>query len=289
MRSVASYLARPAIASAPLLPMTEPPPIPTLPAPGAWAQLCLAFGFLTRLPVALAPADAAAPLASAVRGFAFVGAAVGAAGAALYALGWFAGLPPMLAALVALAATVWATGALHEDGLADFADASGASDIERRLAIMRDSRVGTFGVLALVFSLGLRAAALSALGDPALVAAAWVAAAAASRAAMAYPMHALPFARSDGAAVRAGRPARGHMLAALATGAAFLLPLGPFGFALAMSFAAAATFAATAVARRQLGGQTGDALGMAQQGVEISIFVAAVSAAANNGVRAWTG
>jgi len=263
--------------------MTEPPPPPHVsPAPGVFAELCLALGFLTRLPVPLAPTIAALPLATAMRAFAPAGAVVGALGAGIYALVWFAGLPPMLAALLGLAATIWASGALHEDGFADFADAAGARDIERRLAIMRDSRIGTFGVLALLFSLGLRATALAALNDPATVAIAWIAAAAASRAALAWPMYRLPFARSDGAAVRAGRPSAMHAAAALAIGAAFLLPLGLFGFALALLFASAATLYTSALARRQLGGQTGDALGMVQQTVEIAVLIAA------SGVAAWT-
>ncbi len=263
--------------------MTEPPASPRLsPAPGAFAELCLALGFLTRVPVPLAPTTAAMPLATAVRAFAPAGAIVGALGAAIYALVWFAGLPPMLAALMGLAATIWATGALHEDGLADFTDSAGARDVERRLAIMRDSRIGTFGVLALLLSLGLRAAALATLDDPATVAVAWIGAAAASRAAMAYPMFRLPFARSDGAAVRAGRPSAAHAIAALGIGAAFLLPLGLFGFAIALLFAGAVTLYTSALARRQLGGQTGDALGMVQQSVEIAVLIAA------SGVAAWT-
>jgi adenosylcobinamide-GDP ribazoletransferase len=263
--------------------MPEPlPPPPASPAPGAFGQLCLALGFLTRLPVPLAPTIAALPLSTSVRAFAPAGAAVGALGAGLYALAWFAGMPPMLAALLGLAATIWATGALHEDGLADFADASGARDVDRRLAIMRDSRIGTFGVLALLLSLGLRATALAALDDPASVAVAWIGAAAASRAAVVYPMHRLPFARSDGAAVRAGRPVAAHAAAAIAIGAAFLLPLGISGFALALLFAGGATLYTTALARRQLGGQTGDALGMVQQTAEIAVLIAA------SGVAAWT-
>jgi adenosylcobinamide-GDP ribazoletransferase len=189
---------------------------------------------------------------------------------------------PSTYTLLGLAATIWASGALHEDGFADFADAAGARDIERRLAIMRDSRIGTFGVLALLFSLGLRATALAALNDPATVAIAWIAAAAASRAALAWPMYRLPFARGDGAAVRAGRPSAMHAAAALAIGAAFLLPLGLFGFALALLFASGATLYTSALARRQLGGQTGDALGMVQQTVEIAVLIAA------SGVAAWT-
>ncbi|MCA3262294.1 MAG: adenosylcobinamide-GDP ribazoletransferase [Telmatospirillum sp.] len=268
--------------------MTEAPPPPTAtPAPGAFGELCLALGFLTRIPVPLAPTTAALPLAMSVRAFAPAGAVVGALGAGIYALVWFAGLPPILAALLGLAATIWTTGALHEDGLADFTDAAGARNVERRLAIMRDSRIGTFGVLALLLSLALRAVTLAALDDPATVAIAWIGAAAASRAAIAYPMYHLPFARSDGAAVRAGRPSAAHAAAALAIGLAFLLPLGIFGFGLALLSAGGVTLYTSALARRQLGGQTGDALGMVQQSVEIAVLIATLLATVLFEAHAW--
>jgi adenosylcobinamide-GDP ribazoletransferase len=82
--------------------------------------------------------------------------------------------------------------------------------------------------------------------------------------------------------VRAGRPVAAHAAAAIAIGAAFLLPLGISGFALALLFAGGATLYTTALARRQLGGQTGDALGMVQQTAEIAVLIAA------SGVAAWT-
>src|SRR4029077_501094 len=108
---------------------------------------------------------------------------VGLVGAAAYWLAHAAGLPSLSAAALALAATLLVTGALHEDGLADVADGfGGGATRERKLEIMDDSRIGTFGVCALILSFMLRVAALTNLGDPGLVAAVLVAAHAAGRA-----------------------------------------------------------------------------------------------------------
>ena len=101
-----------------------------------------------------------------------IGALIGLCGALVYAAGTAAGLTSMLAALLTLGVQIALTGALHEDGLADVADGfGGGRDKMAKLAIMRDSRVGSYGVLALIFSVGLRWSALVALADPLAVAA----------------------------------------------------------------------------------------------------------------------
>jgi adenosylcobinamide-GDP ribazoletransferase len=244
--------------------------------PGFGNELRLAFAFLTRIPVRLPDHVADVKLAAAVRAFPFAGLPAAFAGAAVYAIAWTIGIPPTLAGLLAVAAMAWTTGALHEDGLADFADAGGGRDSERRLAIMRDSRIGTFGVLALVVSTGLRAGALSYLADPIEVLWVLVAAACASRACMAHAMHTLPPARTDGLSHSAGRPDRARMLDALAIGAAFLLFAGPMTALVGAAFAAVATYACARRARALLGGQTGDVLGAVQQSAEIAILLAAL-------------
>src|SRR5690348_15953970 len=115
---------------------------------GRWDELRLVGGFLTCLPVASPAASPAGALAQASWAFPVVGTAVGLIGAAIYALASALGLPPPVASLVALVATTIATGALHEDGLADSADGLfGGADRDQRLAIMRDSRSGPYGVL----------------------------------------------------------------------------------------------------------------------------------------------
>ncbi len=122
-----------------------------------------AAGFLTRLPMPGWVGWADDRMIRASRYFAAVGALVGLAGGLVW---WLAGqvAPGAVAAGLALAAMIWLTGALHEDGLADCADGLGGGETgEQALEIMRDSRVGSYGALALVFSVGLRWVALAAL------------------------------------------------------------------------------------------------------------------------------
>ena len=182
--------------------------------------------------------------------------------------------------MIAIAATVAATGAFHEDGLADVFDGfGGGATRERKLAIMRDSRIGSFGAAALVLSLGFRAAALSAaLAHGFLAAAAaLVATAAVSRAGGLMPLAWLDPARADGAGAAVGRLPAPVFAAACAVALAFTLPLGTAAAGLSRALAAvlgAAIGAAamTALARRQIGGQTGDVAGAAQQWAEIAAW-----------------
>jgi adenosylcobinamide-GDP ribazoletransferase len=246
--------------------------------PGFGNEIRLALAFLTRLPVRLPEHVADHPLAAAARAFPLAGIPVALAGWAVYALAWTLGIAPALAGLLALAAMVVLTGALHEDGLADFADAAGGRDADRRLAIMRDSRIGTFGVLALIVSVGLRAGAISYLADPFDVFCVLLAASCGSRAAIVHAMNVLPFARADGMAHAAGRPDRARLHDTLAIGALLLLPMGVFAALIGAAFAALATFAVERRARAAIGGQTGDVLGTVQQASEIAILLAALVA-----------
>ncbi|WP_142849428.1 adenosylcobinamide-GDP ribazoletransferase [Telmatospirillum sp. J64-1] len=241
---------------------------------GVLADLHLAATFLTRL--RLPPLAALPPggLAGSMWAFPLVGAVVGGIGALVL---WAAGLvlPPLVAALLALAVMALLTGALHEDGLADMADGfGGGRDKARKLEIMRDSRIGSYGVLALVLLVGLKAAALS----PALPLA-LVAAAALSRAVMPAVLHLLPPARDDGLGAGAGTPSAATVWIALALGAAVVLLCLPgwTGFA-ALCAAALAALAVTRLARRQIGGHTGDVLGALQQITETAVLIAAVGA-----------
>lgn len=244
------------------------------PGPGGWwSELRTALGFLTRLRT-----GAAAPVSLAAAAWAFpvVGLAVGLAGALAYAIAIGLDLPAGLAALLAVATTVLVTGALHEDGFADMADGfGGGAGRAEKLAIMRDSRTGNFGALALVFSVAARLLALAALGTPGLVAAALLTAHAGSRAALVAVMHREPLAREDGLAVEAGRPSRDQMLwAAVIAAAVALAALGIGGGLIALAIGALAGLAMVGLARRQIGGQTGDVLGAVQQAVEIAMLAA---------------
>jgi adenosylcobinamide-GDP ribazoletransferase len=193
------------------------------------------------------------------------GAAVGAIGGASYALTHWLSCPAPLAALFALAATILATGALHEDGLADFADGLGGNNTpEERLAIMRDHRIGTYGLVALLLVLAIRATAIALLAKPGLILAAWIAAAAASRAGAVLLMAVLSPARLDGLSFSVGCPTTAMTASALAIAfvlGAVLLSFGAGFLVLASAVVAAALVGR--VAQIRLGGQTGDVLGAA--------------------------
>ena len=245
----------------------------------ALADIAACVGFYTRLPAARAGMDArafaetqwAAPVAGAL-----VGLGVG-------VVAWLAlalGLPASLAAAFALAAGIAVTGALHEDGLADTADGfGGGRDRDGKLAIMRDSRIGSYGVLALGLSLIARWAALAALAaaSPAAAFAAAVAAHAASRAALPALMAGLPPARPDGLSAGIGRVDDATARIAAALGLLLLLP-GGFAFAfVAAVLVALLAFLVARLALAQIGGQTGDVLGAAQQAGEIAVLAAAAA------------
>lgn len=258
--------------------MTEPTMPATAPWTGWWTDLRVAATFLTRLPGLAVSGET--DLARAMRVFPLVGAALGLLAGLVYALAYGAGLPPLAAALLALAASALATGALHEDGLADLADGlAGGRDADSRLAIMADSRIGAAGALALLFGVGLRAAALAALATPGVAAAALVAAAAGSRAIFPAIIHRLPPARAQGLGAMAGVPSSETGLVALGLGALIVvICLGLATGLAAMLAAALATAALAATARRAIGGYTGDVLGAAQQVAEIAILLVAAAA-----------
>ena len=173
-------------------------------------ELKASIVFCTRLPLLRATPIAGSAIAKAAWAFPIAGVLVGLIGAVVYALAHRAGLPAWPAAALTVAATLLATGCLHEDGLADTADGFGGGKTrEQKLAIMRDSRIGVYGVCALAMSLVLRVAALASLPSAHAVVWALIASHAAARAAMPALMLMLPPARSDGLVVRS-RPAAGR-------------------------------------------------------------------------------
>ncbi len=223
-------------------------------------DLAAACALLTRLPVGRL-AEGADP-AHCVWAYPAIGAMIGAIGAAVYAALRGLGLGAPLASVWALAALLAATGALHEDGLADAADALGGGGTkQQRLAIMRDSRIGTFGALALLISSALRIGAVAALA-PHAAAAALVASGALGRAAMLLPLLLLGPARADGLGA-ALRPApRATAWAGLALGGAVAFAvLAPRAATGAVLLAALAGLGVAAAARRLIGGYTGDVFG----------------------------
>jgi adenosylcobinamide-GDP ribazoletransferase len=245
-----------------------------------WTDLRVATGFLTRLPTGAAGLVGAQPaLSRATRVYPVVGLGIGLAGGAVFWLAAALGLPPSIAGLIAVAATILLTGALHEDGLADTADGfGGGGDRARKLEIMRDPRSGAYGTAALVLSVAIRAAALAALAAPGAVVLALVAAHAASRALLPTAMATMPLARASGLAAAAGRPEPAEAGIALALAAAIALPAQGFGPGLAALLAGAFAAALVAwLAQAQIGGYTGDVLGALQQAAETAVLLTAVA------------
>ncbi|MBF9032103.1 adenosylcobinamide-GDP ribazoletransferase [Rhodobacterales bacterium HKCCE3408] len=238
-------------------------------------DLFRATGLLTRIPV---PPVETAPggMAAAAWAWPLIGALVGAVGAGVAAIAAHLGLPVWPAAVLGLAAMVLLTGGLHEDGLADTADGLfGGATRERRLEIMRDSRVGSYGVLALGLVLILRWSCIAALLAAGSV---WalIAAAAISRAGMAALMAALPHARPDGLAQITGRPSRSVALVAVGIGLVVAV-FCPGGIG-AAALAALALVWIGRMAQARIGGQTGDILGASCQLAEAAAMVVIAAA-----------
>jgi adenosylcobinamide-GDP ribazoletransferase len=236
------------------------------------ALLLAAAQFLTRLPLPARTGWAEDRMIRASRYFAAVGALVGLAGGAVW---WLAGLvlPPGIAAGLALAAIMLLTGALHEDGLADCADGlGGGRSAAEALEIMRDSRVGSYGALALVFSVGLRWAALAAL-TPAGGVLALALAGGIGRAAMVPATALAAYARDQGMG-RSVAGGAGPVELALALGTALILAaLGGWAGMLALALALALAGVFLIYLTRRIGGYTGDGLGAIAQLGEITVLV----------------
>ncbi|MSU88371.1 adenosylcobinamide-GDP ribazoletransferase [Rhodobacteraceae bacterium 2CG4] len=236
-----------------------------------------ALRFLTRLPV---PAGGIGDwsLARAARWFPLAGLVVGVLAGAAWWLASAIGLPPLAAAGLALTVQALLTGGLHEDGLADLADGLGSgAGRARALEIMRDSRIGAHGALALGLSLLLRTAALAALA-PAAGLAALAIANILSRAAISLSLGTLPYARPAGLA-QDGRDHDPRALA-LTVGLACVAALLLGGLTGVLAIAAAAIGWAAISWRlvRSLGGHTGDGLGATEQVVQAAVLLVLAAA-----------
>ncbi|WP_135501603.1 adenosylcobinamide-GDP ribazoletransferase [Roseovarius aestuariivivens] len=241
-------------------------------------DLAVALSLLTRLPVPGTVDMARGGRAAWAYPLAGVPVALLAGGAGLFAS--TIGLASPFCALITLTFSALLTGALHEDGLADTADGLwGGWTRDRRLEIMKDSHIGTYGVIAIFLSLSWRWAALFMLFEMgvALVLPALVAAALLSRAVMPALMAGLPHARDTGLSHSVGRapwPTAALALALAVVGTLFCL--GPQAV-LAMALTVMTTACVAVIARRKIGGQTGDILGAAQQIAEIAVLTALIA------------
>src|SRR6266446_1495283 len=242
------------------------------------ADLAAAFLFSTRLPLTGVPALTGADIARAGWALPVAGAIVGLISALVYWLARLADVPPFPAAGLTVVASLVVTGCLHEDGLADVADSFGASARERKLEIMRDSKIGTYGVCALFMSLLLRSSALASIADPALAAPVLVAAHMAGRAGIPLFMRLVPPARADGLSVGVGTPPSASATAAVLIGiVALAVGLGPAAGVCAFALIAVAFASLAWLSVRQIGGQTGDVLGALEQIGEIVVLLVAAA------------
>ncbi len=246
------------------------------------ADTLSALAFFSRIPVR--PAPTSFDLRRTAGAWPVAGLLVALAPALLFLLARFFWIAPTVAAIIALAAMAVLTGGMHEDGLADTADGfGGGATRERKLELMHDSRLGTFGALALGLALLLKAAALGAIGGPPWRGAlAILCVAAISRALALWHWSATMPARQDGMAASAGRPDSETLAVAALVGVIAAVPLllvFKAAALLALLLAAVAVRLFTRLSEKQIGGHTGDTIGAAQQIGEALLF-AGLSAAA---------
>jgi adenosylcobinamide-GDP ribazoletransferase len=249
------------------------------------AELVQCLMFLTRLPLPADFLNNLPPLNQAMRQFPLIGALIGGMTGLLSYIGLSLGLSSPIAATLAIAATVVLTGGLHEDGLADMADGfGGGKDAGQKLAIMRDSRIGTYGVLALVFAILLKVQAISILAtQPAwLLVATLATLGALSRALMVWLMRTSLPARSDGLGATAGQPSQATMIYALSLGIAlaaviFWIASDWLAAILVPAIGLAVAALIRSLAARQIGGFTGDVCGAVQVLSETAMLIAASS------------
>lgn len=245
----------------------------------------LALQFFTRIPVTGRLAQwvgySPAMLRASAAHFPAVGWVVGLIGALALA-GALALWPPIVAAVLCTVVTVLVTGAFHEDGLADVVDGLGGSaSRERALEIMKDSRIGAFGAIALVLALGLKFALLATLAaQGALTACAVVLAAhVLSRLAPLAVMRAAPYVGGEGGKAKPLADAVSGASVGIAVlwslpAAGLLVVVGGLNGAVALVAAALVALFMVRLLRRRLGGFTGDGLGATQQLGELAIYLA---------------
>lgn len=248
------------------------------------ADLLICLRFFSRLPVPPTDREIALGRAGLVEAAAMVpvaGVLIGLCPALTLALSIGLRVSSSIAALLSIAVAVLVTGALHEDALADCADGfGGGATKDRKLEILRDSRIGAYGTVALVLSLMLRATALADLTERGLglSMAALVAVAAMSRTASLLPLALLRPARADGSGAAAAGPsarnlAMAILLAIVASASTLLCGAGLARLVTAVATAAILALTMCAIAWRQIGGQTGDVAGATQQIVEIGTLL----------------
>jgi adenosylcobinamide-GDP ribazoletransferase len=245
-------------------------------------NLLAAIQFLTRIPLRLRRAPDLAkippwfPTAGAV-----IGAMVGGVGVAVWHV-----TTPLVAGAVAVTVGLLITGAFHEDGLGDIADAfGGGHTVERRLEIMKDSRHGTYGVAAMAASIVIRVAALGSMPGPVALFTSAVAAHVLARTAAVVLMASAPLARHRGLGADYGQTTSWRVaLVALISGVALSATMVQWWVAPLLVAALVGVACTGVLARRKIGGISGDVLGAAEQVAECLVLVTAVGLAVRHPV-----
>lgn len=224
-------------------------------------QIHLALVFFTRLP--LPPLRTPVPgIGQALWAVPLVGLLVGAGMATVWAGAMALGTSAGVAAVLVVGSGLLLTGALHEDGLADVADGFwGGHDRQRRLEILRDSRLGTYGAVALILVLALRIMALTGAGSTSAGTIALLVAPMLGRTSLPVTLTLLPPARTDGLGAGAGRVPGLSLMLALALGLGGAAALGGWVALQAATVAGGLLLGLCWLAWRKVGGQTGDVLG----------------------------
>lgn len=245
-------------------------------------DVLLMTAMLTRLPVPVNH-ESARPFVRSVWAIPLIGAAIG-GGVAAVGLGILAaGATAPMAVIGALAFSVLLTGVFHEDGLADSADGlGGGRDRESKRRIMKDSRLGTYGAVALLLAVLGKGAAMIALTENGMLFVFAIVAAAAFSRALTVTVMGLSVPAGGASLTAAMKPGLPTVAVAIALGCGAFLPLGwqigPLPLVLPLTLATAATALTAWIARRQIGGHTGDILGAAQVVGEIAFLYGTVIA-----------
>ena len=238
----------------------------------------VATAFLTRVPVPIVAG--AVDVGKAARWFPLIGGVLGAASALIaWTMTEVMNFPPALTATLVVGLAAWVTGAIHLDGLADTVDGfGGGRDREAVLRIMRDPVIGPYGTTALVFVIGVKVTAVAALlnGDDALRFV--VAAPALSRWTISALAAWMPYARTEGGLGKALTHERDTIGLVVATTVAAIFAIGTLGADgfTSWAFAALTALWIARVARRRIGGVTGDVFGASVELTEASVLLCGV-------------
>ena len=218
------------------------------------------------------------PIKRAVRAFPLIGALLGLCGGLAFAVSSALGIPDLVSGIIAISIIALATGALHEDGLADMIDGfGGGRTVETKLSIMRDSRIGAYGVIALITVLAAKVGVLADLGDIGVVICTLICSAATSRAAMPAMMRWLPPARRSGLSAQIGQPTAKDVYIGIAIAGILCVCLLGWSGILAFLMTASAAILMVLLTKKQIGGHTGDVLGGTQQICELAFLLTLVA------------